>query len=305
MKMGRQAACVAALLATTPLALSAQLAVATQDVNLRPSHSIHDPSIRAITKGDTLALLAPDTANGFVHVETRPDGTAGWVYSRYVAIVAAPRAAAPPAPPSTALAPAPAPVVLVTTAPESYHGCPSVGVNRSGNAPALPIQALNLLKNRYTAPTPAELDSSIRLASFLAPGDDVRRFDARRGAEIVGVVTDVRVGGQETTNCEATAPKYRDTHIRIALTADAPENQRVVVEVTPRWRAAMAAAGLDWSTATLATTIVGRTVRIGGWMLFDTEHARESENTRPGNPGNWRATAWEIHPVTLLEVLPR
>jgi hypothetical protein len=116
-------------------------------------------------------------------------------------------------------------------------------------------------------------------------------------------VTDVRVGGKETTNCEATDPKYRDTHIRIARTADAPDNQRVVIEVTPRWRQAMAAAGTDWSTSALAVTLVGHKVRVRGWMLFDKEHAQESENINPGNPKNWRATVWEIHPITVLEVL--
>ena len=107
-----------------------------------------------------------------------------------------------------------------------------------------------------------------------------------------------------TTNCEATDPKYRDTHIRIGRSADAPENMRVVVEVTPRWREAMAAAGIDWSTSTLAQTLVGHRVRVVGWMLFDFQHARESENTNPGNPKNWRATVWEIHPITVLEILP-
>jgi hypothetical protein len=38
-------------------------------------------------------------------------------------------------------------------------------------------------------------------------------------------------------------------------------------------------------------------------MLFDTEHVGESENTAPGSPGNWRATAWEIHPVTGITLL--
>lgn len=35
----------------------------------------------------------------------------------------------------------------------------------------------------------------------------------------------------------------------------------------------------------------------------DRGHADESENTAPGARGNWRATAWELHPVTAIEVL--
>jgi hypothetical protein len=40
-----------------------------------------------------------------------------------------------------------------------------------------------------------------------------------------------------------------------------------------------------------------------GWMLFDFEHVDESENTASKRPDNWRATAWEIHPVADICIL--
>jgi hypothetical protein len=40
-------------------------------------------------------------------------------------------------------------------------------------------------------------------------------------------------------------------------------------------------------------------------MLFDVEHQNASENTAPGRERNWRATAWEIHPITSIEVVQR
>ena len=75
------------------------------------------------------------------------------------------------------------------------------------------------------------------------------------------------------------------------------------MEVTPRWRAAMRVAGADWSTDHLKTTIEGHWVRVRGWLYFDEEHEFESENTASGGYYNWRATAWEIHPVTSIEVV--
>jgi len=39
-------------------------------------------------------------------------------------------------------------------------------------------------------------------------------------------------------------------------------------------------------------------------MLYDYIHANESESTTPGGASNWRATPWEVHPVTYYEVLP-
>ena len=77
----------------------------------------------------------------------------------------------------------------------------------------------------------------------------------------------------------------------------------MIVEVTPRWRPAIARSGVDWETDTLRQRLLGRCVRITGWLLFDREHRAQSENT--GRPGEsvWRATAWEIHPITRIETL--
>jgi hypothetical protein len=37
-------------------------------------------------------------------------------------------------------------------------------------------------------------------------------------------------------------------------------------------------------------------------MFFDGEHADEAENTHPNGKHNWRATAWEVHPVTGIQL---
>ena len=41
----------------------------------------------------------------------------------------------------------------------------------------------------------------------------------------------------------------------------------------------------------------------GGWQLFDEEHRSQAMNTAPGNPSDWRATVWELHPVTAFVIL--
>jgi hypothetical protein len=38
-------------------------------------------------------------------------------------------------------------------------------------------------------------------------------------------------------------------------------------------------------------------------LFFDGEHEHQAENTEPDGDRNWRATAWEIHPITSLEVV--
>ena len=76
----------------------------------------------------------------------------------------------------------------------------------------------------------------------------------------------------------------------------------MIVEVMPRWRAIQAGEGVDWSTANLIRAIFHRWVPVTGWLMFDAEHAGQSVNTAT-RPNVWRATAWEINPITAIEPL--
>jgi hypothetical protein len=182
-----------------------------------------------------------------------------------------------------------------------YHDCPM-----EGDARGQAVQALNRLKNRYAVPTPAQINPKVSLDAILAPGYDVGRWKVKDGATIIGYVHDVKPGGIETVNCHARDWADRDTHIELVLDSmHSGATQRMIVEVTPRWRAIMEQQGVDWSTRTLRDRFLGRWVKVTGWMLFDVEHKDQSENTAPGRPRNWRATAWEIHPITAIEVVQR
>jgi hypothetical protein len=162
-------------------------------------------------------------------------------------------------------------------------------------------KALNREKNRFKMPTEADFDPEVSLPVMLAPGKDVTRFNSKKAATIRGFVVSVKPGGNgESCNCNAKKEDERDTHIELALAADAPETQRVIVEVTPRGRMITGAA---WKTPKLRSTYENKWVEVSGWLLFDTMHITEAENTNPGHKGNWRATCWEIHPVTKITLL--
>ncbi len=181
-----------------------------------------------------------------------------------------------------------------------FDGCGMEG--RTNNAS---LKKLNQLKNRYTAPQASQISHSITLSAILAPGDDRARWSSTSGAEITGFVFDVQPGGGETCNCGKTDPAHIDTHIELVLALnDSGPTRRVIVEVTPRERAIAASNHVDSSTRNLQRTLRGRHVKVTGWMMFDAQHANASENTAPGNSGNWRATAWEIHPVTSIQPAP-
>lgn len=180
-----------------------------------------------------------------------------------------------------------------------YHGCGMEGTARSYK-----VKALNELKNRYNFPEQKDFDKNVSLKAMLEPGDDMHRWNQNKAGEIIGYVYNVKPGGIESCNCEAKDKLYRDTHIELLLDPnETAENKRVIVEVTPRIRAIMKEKGIDWTTQALRKKFLGRWVKVQGWLLFDEEHKKQSENTNPGKPKNWRATAWEVHPVTDIEVV--
>lgn len=176
------------------------------------------------------------------------------------------------------------------------------GVCPAGGAAVTPgRREFMRLKNRAAVPSPEEFDAGVSLEALLRPGEDRGRWSETRAGRVEGYVVEVVGGGMEAANCFSY--RERDVHIHVAARADAPRTEWLVLEVTPRARRRAAESGRDWSADALRGELVGRRGRFEGWLLFDREHADESENTAPGAPGNWRATAWELHPVTSIEVL--
>ena len=199
---------------------------------------------------------------------------------------------------STAALLAFAAVLTSSTAFAQPQTCPL-----KGDAKQALAKELNPYKNRENAPPISQFDLNATLPAVLAPGNDLHRWSRESGATFEGVVVGVKVGGIESVNCHAKDPPHRDTHIELALNGSASGTQRVIVEVTPRWREKMAVIA-DWSTTALKKQLLGHRVRITGWLFDDLEHKAQAENTNPGGAKNWRATIWEIHPITGISVLP-
>jgi hypothetical protein len=175
-------------------------------------------------------------------------------------------------------------------------GCPASGLALTPGA-----REAARLKNRDSLPRPEDFDQRVTLATLTEPGDDRRRWSEARAAAVEGYVVEVKRAGAEAANCFS--PTGRDTHIHLAARPEAPARETVVLEVTPRLERWAARQGLDWSEAALRRDLLGRWCRFEGWLFFDAGHAGESENLAPGAKGNWRATAWEVHPVTRLAAL--
>ena len=150
------------------------------------------------------------------------------------------------------------------------------------------------LKNRTALPQQSDFDTRVTLEMLLQPGDDRSRWANPSAARIEGHVVGISLGPLEAANCFC----RRDIHIMLASRLGAPPREQVVLEITPRMETTK-----EWSMEKLAREVVGRRVQFEGWLLFDTSHDDESENTAPGRADNWRATAWEVHPITKIEIL--
>jgi len=170
------------------------------------------------------------------------------------------------------------------------RNCPDSGIALTARA-----RYLHGLKNRTSIPQAADFDSRVTLDALLQSGDDTGRWSSDRAARVQGQVIDVGYARPEATNCYS--PWRRDIHILIANHNGATKTEQVVLEVTPNVRKS------DWFAQTLQAQLVGYWCEFEGWLYFDAGHAEESENVHPQRPGNWRATAWEIHPVTKITVI--
>jgi hypothetical protein len=176
------------------------------------------------------------------------------------------------------------------------QNCPSAGIALTNKQ-----RILHRLKNRTAFPQPADFDTRITLDQLLQPGNDRDRWSIDRAARIQGYVIDVAYARPEATNCYN--PCGRDIHIVISNRKEAAKNEQVVVEVTPKLRDWAKKQGMDWSEQTLQAQLVGHWCEFEGWLYLDAGHTEEAENTAPNNPENWRATAWEIHPITKITVI--
>lgn len=185
--------------------------------------------------------------------------------------------------------------------PFDERGCPPEGAATNERQ-----SRLNELKNRITKPRDEDFDPGVTLAALSRRGDDTDRWSVDRAAVIEGYILKVSASGRESCNCGETSRRFTDTHIDVYPTSRA-SGHPIVVEITPPWRLIHEHYGKeDWSSKAVEERYLGKKVRITGWLFFDVAHLHEADNTDPNDDTgkeNWRKTAWEIHPVTSIEII--
>jgi hypothetical protein len=155
------------------------------------------------------------------------------------------------------------------------------------------MRHLRKMKDRVTAPAVVE---TLRVADFgtLPMGLPLAQYAEieRRGVVVEGYVPHMYL------------VEDRDLHIDLAATPDTADY--AITEFTPQWRNRY---GLSYErlVAELRPTYGGMTawdqpprrVRLTGWLLYDYEHERRFFRHKHGSA---ISPAWEMHPVTRIEV---
>lgn len=194
------------------------------------------------------------------------------------------------------------------------QGTPFKNCRACGTATNVKGKRLNVQKNRSAVATNPQ---EITVAQMRNPANNSNgTFFPNRRVWVKAFVASVVAGGnKESCNCKR--EDLRDVHINII--ADPSElhdlSKYVIVEFTPRWEEKFGFDRSDYFAMLdkVKNEIEGKWVRFEGWMLYDYIHADQSKTTMPNLPTcpddgqehpdcNWRATPWEVHPVTKYTV---
>lgn len=107
---------------------------------------------------------------------------------------------------------------------------------------------------------------------------------------VEGYLAKASESGKESTNCHKLGNDNLDWHLTVTQNPGEDRSLGIVMEATPRVRP-----NHSWTLAMLQNIVEGKErIRISGWLFFDPEH--------PNHLGKYRATLWEIHPITKIEV---
>lgn len=194
--------------------------------------------------------------------------------------------------------------VLVYAAAATARGQAASPCPPRGDAKKAKIQKYNQLGARLEEPSDDDYDDTADIDALIAPGDDSLRWQNDTAVEITAFVLDVHDGGATSANCHSSDTGDHATVLDLSPGQSVSDNShRMIAVISPQWRRIMAKNRIDWSTGAIRAKFLQQYVKIRGWLLFNPDAAARSLNTAPvAGVGVTRATAWEIHPVTGIEL---
>ncbi|MFZ3263311.1 MAG: SH3 domain-containing protein, partial [Terriglobales bacterium] len=272
-----------ALVSTLTLSAAAQMVSLHHNSNLRKSASTSGAIVELLSSGTQVTLLSNKAQSGYYHVQAA-DGAMGWVWAKNVNIAVQPTS-------SSLLNQLHAARVAAVPQPLVIGGnevCPA-----AGNSTNPKMIKLDSQKNRTDIP---EATAYIPVDWDVLKGLPSNSPDDLQGAPVTVVgylshrinVEDKAPG--ESTNCNLLNDDEVDWHIYLTSSPNQGISQAIIVETTPRTRPLH-----KWDKSVLDGLVnTNEQVRISGWLMYDFQHISEI--------GTQRATVWEVHPVTRIEM---
>jgi len=257
---------------------------------LRKSANTSSAIVELLSAGTKVTLVSNKPESGYYHVRAE-DGTLGWVLAKNVSIPSSNRALlAQPTSGSllNQLHDARVPAVPQPLIIGGQQVCAAVG-----NSSNPKMKALDSQKNRTDIPD---------VAAYIAVGWDALKGlpsaspDDLQGAPVMvegylshRINVEDKAPG-ESTNCNLLNDDEVDWHIYLTSSPNQAISQAIIVETTPRTRPLH-----TWNKSVLDGLVnINEQVRISGWLMYDFQHVPEI--------GTQRATVWEVHPITRIEV---
>lgn len=278
-----------------------QTATVQEDTNVREKPTRSSDIVTTVSSGDQVDLLSPKPQRGYYHIRTS-DGDEGWTLARNLQPDTGDNgSSASNSSTGNSSSGSPSGSDLFSqlmSARKNAVGQPLVENGQevcgpSGDATDQQRQVLNQNKNRTDTPDAASYVTIDWDSLKTLPKNRVNDF---QGAPVVvqgflsHKINVENSGSGESTNCHLTGDNEVDWHMYLTKSHAQQISQAIIVETTPRTRPSH-----SWTVDGLTPVVDANTpVRISGWLMYDFEHV--------GVIGSQRATVWEVHPVTKIEI---
>jgi uncharacterized protein YgiM (DUF1202 family) len=282
-----------------------QTATVQTDTNVREKPTRSSTIVTTVSAGDQVDLLSPKPRRGYYHIRTA-DGDEGWALAKNLqadtgggsSSTGSTTGNSGASSSSTGSSSGADLFSQLTSAKKDAVGQPLVENGQevcgpSGDANDQQRQVLNQNKNRTDTPDAASYVTIDWNSLKTLPKNRVSDF---QGAPVVvqgflsHKINVENSGSGESTNCHLTGDNEVDWHMYLTNSPAQQISQAIIVETTPRTRPSH-----SWTVDGLTPVVDSNTpVRISGWLMYDFEHV--------GVIGSQRATVWEVHPVTKIEI---
>jgi hypothetical protein len=155
---------------------------------------------------------------------------------------------------------------------------------------------LNIHINRDNAPQASDFDKGVTLKRMYDSKDD-SIFNADKAAALEGYILKVSNNNMESCNCFTEDKSEYSFNVYISmnpLTKETRAADCIVAVITPYSRTLHS----EWTFDYFSYKMVGKKVRISGWLIYDYLHSSLSVETNSNGTQPDRRTIWGICPTT-------